>query len=106
MRIHRGGPDDARAAAALYMRSRGAAETAGAIPPGLHGEEDVAGHMATRQELWLAGDVGLLVLQDDWVDHLYVEPGATGRGIGSALLDIAKRERPEGLQLWTFQSNL
>ena len=32
-------------------------------------------------------------------------PSLTGRGIGSALLAVAKRERPQGLRLWTFQSN-
>ena len=29
----------------------------------------------------------------------------TGRGIGSALLDHAKARRPDGLDLWAFQSN-
>ena len=29
----------------------------------------------------------------------------TGRGIGSALLAVAKRERPQGLRLWAFQTN-
>ena len=48
---------------------------------------------------------GILVLDGDMVDQLYVEPGRTGRGIGSALLAVARRERPEGLRLWTFQSN-
>ena len=60
-------------------------------------------------EVWLANSservVGLLVLDDDWVDQLYVEPALTGHGIGSALLDVAKRERATGLRLWTFASN-
>ena len=29
----------------------------------------------------------------------------TGRGIGAELLRLAKRERPQGLRLWTFASN-
>ena len=45
------------------------------------------------------------MLDDDWLDQLYVEPSVTGRGIGLALLDVAKRERPHGLWLWTFASN-
>ena len=45
------------------------------------------------------------MLDGDFVDQLYVEPGLTGRGIGSALLAVAKRERPQGLQLWAFQTN-
>jgi ribosomal protein S18 acetylase RimI-like enzyme len=29
----------------------------------------------------------------------------TGRGIGTCLVELAKRERPDGLRLWTFASN-
>jgi GNAT superfamily N-acetyltransferase len=50
--------------------------------------------------------VGLLVLDEDWLDQLYVEPTLTRRGIGSELIGLAKRERPEGLRLWTFESNI
>ena len=32
-------------------------------------------------------------------------PDLTGRGIGADLLAVAKRERPDGLRLWTFASN-
>ena len=61
-----------------------------------------------RTEVWVAETdelVGLLVLDDDWVDQLYVEPALTGRGIGTQLIELAKRERPGGLRLWTFESN-
>jgi GNAT superfamily N-acetyltransferase len=111
--IRRGGADDARAAADLYLRARAAALRAGSIPAGVHDDDDVRGHFAAHVveecELWLAEEdgilAGILVLDADMVDHLYVEPGRTGRRIGSALLAVAKRERPEGLRLWTFQSN-
>jgi GNAT superfamily N-acetyltransferase len=46
-----------------------------------------------------------LVLDGPWVDQLYVEPTLTGRGVGAGLLRLAKRERPDGLRLWTFASN-
>jgi GNAT superfamily N-acetyltransferase len=111
--IRRGGADDVRAAADLYLRARAAALGAGSIPAGVHDDDDVRGYFASHVvedcELWLAeedgGLAGILVLDGDMVDQLYVEPGRTGRGIGSALLAVAKRERPEGLRLWTFQSN-
>ena len=111
--IRRGGPGDARAAADLYLRARAAALRTGSIPAGIHDDEDVRAHFASHVvgdcELWVAEDagalVGILVLDGDFVDHLYVEPGLTGRGIGAALLAVARRERPGGLQLWTFQSN-
>ncbi len=40
-----------------------------------------------------------------WLEHLYLRPSATGAGLGSALVEMAKRERPDGLQLWTFRMN-
>jgi GNAT superfamily N-acetyltransferase len=62
-------------------------------------------------ELWVAESsarqlLGILVLDGDWVDQLYVDRAHTGRGIGAALLGQAKRERPHGLRLWTFASNV
>jgi GNAT superfamily N-acetyltransferase len=111
--IRRGGPADASAAADLWLRAREAAVPA--IPPPVHDADEVRGYFAQRVvtecELWLAEEdpsralAGILVLDGDWVDQLYVDPLATGRGIGSALLHQAKRERPNGLKLWTFQSN-
>jgi GNAT superfamily N-acetyltransferase len=110
--IRRGDPGDARAAADLYLRARTAA--LGAIPPGVHDDDDVRGyfvsHVVGECELWVAekplGELaGILVLDGDWVDQLYVDPQRTGHGIGSSLLDVAKRERPGGLRLWTFASN-
>jgi GNAT superfamily N-acetyltransferase len=110
--IRRGDGGDARAAADLYLRAREAA--LGAIPPGVHDADDVRGYFASHIvgecELWVAVDeggalAGILVLDGDWVDQLYVDPPRTGHGIGSSLLDVAKRERPHGLKLWTFQSN-
>ena len=61
-------------------------------------------------ELWIAKNaggtpVGILVLNGEWVDQLYVEPAMTGRRIGAQLLSVAKRERPAGLRLRTFASN-
>jgi GNAT superfamily N-acetyltransferase len=111
--IRRGRAGDARGAADLYLRAREAALRAGSIPPGVHDDDDVRGHFASHIvedcELWVAEQdgalAGILVLDGEFVDQLYVEPGLTGRGIGSALLAVAKRERPQGLRLWTFQTN-
>jgi len=64
-----------------------------------------------EHEVWLAcadggAPLGLMVLDGDWVGHLYVDPAWTGRGLGTRFLELAKRRRPGGLQLWTFQSNV
>ena len=39
------------------------------------------------------------------LNHLYVDPGAQGTGVGSALFAAATRLEPAGLELWTFQRN-
>jgi GNAT superfamily N-acetyltransferase len=114
MRItfRRGTEADARDAADLWLRPPKAAGDA--IPPPVHDDDDVrawfASHVVHDTDLWLAVDgagdlVGMLVLDGPWVDQLYVEPTMTGRGIGRCLVRLAKRERPDGLRLWTFASN-
>ena len=49
--------------------------------------------------------VGIIALRSDWIDQLYVLPEVQGRGVGSELLQVAKRAF-DRLQLWTFQRNL
>jgi GNAT superfamily N-acetyltransferase len=59
-------------------------------------------------ELWGYFDdqelVGIIAFRDGWIDQLYVLPLSQGRGIGRALLQIAKG-RCRCLKLWTFQRN-
>ena len=42
--------------------------------------------------------VALLVLEDEWIDQLYVDPDFVGDGLGSSLIAVAKAERPGGLK--------
>jgi GNAT superfamily N-acetyltransferase len=113
MHIRRGESADARAAADFWLRARKAAIDV--IPAPVHDDDDVrewfASHVARNTDLWLAENqaavlIGLLVIEREWVEQLYVDPSLTGRGIGTGLLTVAKRERREGLRLWTFASNL
>jgi ribosomal protein S18 acetylase RimI-like enzyme len=108
--IRRGTAADAGAAADLWLRARRAA--VGAIPTPVHSDAEVrlwfTAQVVPALELWLAESehqvmLGLLVLEGGWIDQLYVDPKRTGRGIGSRLVEIAKRER--SLRLWTFASN-
>ena len=76
-------------------------------------DQDVRGWFATvvlpSRGVWVVdvddAIVALLVLEDEWVDQLYVDPDWTGRGLGTRLLAVAKAQRPAGLHLWAFQSN-
>jgi GNAT superfamily N-acetyltransferase len=112
LRIRRGGQADAGAAADLWLRARKSA--LGVIPAPVHSDEEVrswfAAHVVPALELWVAESeelelLGLLVLDRDWIDQLYVDPEWTGRGVGGRLVEVAKRERPHSLRLWTFASN-
>ncbi len=110
--LRRGTDNDVVEVAELYIRARMAAIPA--IPTMVHTNEETRSWIARRvilqTELWLAESddgalVGMLVLDDEWVDQLYVEPALTGRGIGGELIALAQRQRP-GLRLWTFEVNV
>jgi chorismate mutase/ribosomal protein S18 acetylase RimI-like enzyme len=108
--------DDVEALTELFLRAREAAVPS--MPPTVHGREAVRSWFAERLgprpvvpdvEAWVAEQeaepVGYLLLERDWLDSLYVAPGRTGEGIGSALLDLAKSLRPDGFGLWVFETN-
>ena len=97
----------------MLIASRSAA--AGAIPPAVHSDDEVRGWVGSvvvpEREVWLTEDgagraLAALVLEDDWIDQLYVAPAFPGRGLGSQLVELAKTRRPAGLQLWTFATNI
>jgi ribosomal protein S18 acetylase RimI-like enzyme len=111
-RVRRGTEADAEAVADVYLRARRHAIPE--IPPLAHPDDEVRvwiRAVLNEQEVWLviAGDgalLGLMVLDEDWVEQLYLDPAQTGNGLGTRLLDLAKQRRPGGLQLWTFESNV
>jgi GNAT superfamily N-acetyltransferase len=59
-------------------------------------------------EVWGAFDgtamIGMIAFRESWIDQLYVLPTAQGRGVGTALLQVAQRSF-DHLRLWTFQRN-
>lgn len=107
--IRRALPGDAPAIAKVFEASR-----TDALPylPVLHSDqEDIrffAGLIDTAV-VWVAEEdaqiVALLVINGDFVDHLYVVPTHQGRGIGSRLLELAKSGSAGHLRLYTFQRN-
>ena len=78
-----------------------------------HSLEDDANHfrnvVAQECQVWLAeggGEVlGLLALDGDLIDQLFVRIDAQREGVGSALLRKARERSPAGLRAYTFQKN-
>jgi GNAT superfamily N-acetyltransferase len=109
--LRRASAVDASAVAEVWLRSRRAAIPN--VPAAVHSDDEVRHYFETvlvpTKETWLAevdgSVVAVLVLDEDELDHLYVDPDWQGRGVGSRLVRLAQRRRPGGLALWTFQAN-
>jgi GNAT superfamily N-acetyltransferase len=106
--IRRATPEDVDAITDVYLASRDAAP----MPAGVHPRDEVRDHtrrVLPDRDAFLAIDdgqpVGVLLLEGDSLNWLFIHPGAQGRGVGSALLDHAKTLRPGGLALWVFEMN-
>jgi GNAT superfamily N-acetyltransferase/chorismate mutase len=100
---------DAPAVADIHLAARREA----AMPPPVHTADEVrhwlSGRLQSTDEVWLAEVDGVAAgyarMTRTWLDDLYVAPAHAGRGVGSALLDLVKAQRPQGFCLWVFESN-
>jgi GNAT superfamily N-acetyltransferase len=110
--IRRARPEEAEAVASLYWRARRESEPA--IPPLVHDRASVESYvrdvLMRDAEVWVAagpeGLVGLMALvEPDRLEQIYVLQDATGHGLGSRFLSVARHRFPDGIQAWTFQSN-
>jgi GNAT superfamily N-acetyltransferase len=95
----------------VFVAAREQAARQGWIPPMLGTAQGVRGFLGralASDEVWVdeidGQIVAMMVLTPGWVNHLYVHPDRARRGIGTALLQLAK-SRTGPLQLWTFQAN-
>lgn len=107
-------PDDADAVAEVYLRSR---KELVACAPLIHSDASVRGWIRTRlipagrTTVAVAGGevVGLMAVSTrdghGFIDQLYLHPEWIGRGIGTRLLELARRALPPPLRLYTFQCN-
>lgn len=108
--IRRAVASDACAAADVWLRS-----FAAALPTvrRCHTDQEVHAYfrdiVVPRCETWVAvvdsRVVGVLVLDGCVLSQLYLDPQRRGQGIGDQFVALAKKRRPAGLELWTFQVN-
>jgi len=105
--IRRATPDDAPVISDLFVRARDEMTYLPCIPE--HVRPLLGGWFLERAALWVAEEEGRVVgfagLSGDELTHLYIDPAAQNRGVGTALLDHMKSLRPERLELWVFQKN-
>lgn len=104
--LRAGRPEDADVLAAIHRTARAAA-----MPwlPDLHTPEEdrvfFADVVLTRHRVWVAerdgAPVGFAAVDGEWLEHLYVAPGAQGAGVGRALLEAAEGAR----RLHVFTAN-
>ena len=110
--VRQAAASDAEAIATVWLRSRRASIPA--IPAPVHSDEEVrrwvsdvllpsGGTWVVENEI---GVIAMMNVRGGWIDQLYVDPVHTGHGTGTKLLGQAKQLHPEGLDLWTFQSNV
>ncbi len=63
-----------------------------------------------NEKVWVADvdgrAVAFMAMNKDFVDQLYVHPDYWRRGIGNALLDLAREQSPKHVWLYTLQVNV
>lgn len=112
--LRRAAAADAPAVADVWLRSYTAAL------PGVrraHSDDEVRAHIrdvvVPRGTTWVAeatdestrAVVGMMTLDGEKVNALYLAPDWRGRGIGDRFVCLAKELSPTGLTLWAFQVN-
>lgn len=108
--IRRATAEDALEIARIHIAARRAAM------PWLreaHTDEETYRWAATllpaENDIWVAEInnrvVAYAALAPGWLNQLYVDPDWQRHGIGRRLLDLAKRENADGLQLWAVARN-
>lgn len=107
--LRRAEPEDGPAVAEVYIRSFDAA-----LPTVRRAHTDAGVRaffldVVTRHETWVADEngavIGLMVLEENRIEQLYLAPEHRGRGLGDRFVRIAKENSPDGLELLTFQVN-
>jgi len=108
--VRRAAGAEAPAIAEVYVASRrGAAQ----FIPTVHSDDEmrqwIAGYLLPTLDVWVAeaggAIVAMMAMEGDSIEQLYVAPPSQRRGIGDALLKLAKKVSPVRLRLYTFEKN-
>lgn len=106
---------DAESVADVYIRSRRLLASYAVSP---HSDEEVRSwirdHLIPQGRVFVAEReediLGMMALsstdQGSWIDQLYVDPNHVRLGVGSRLLEFAKRELDAPIFLYTFRQNV
>lgn len=112
LHIRRAQADDVAALVALWVRSRREAMPALEERLGYTEEQNLAyfRDVVMRETmvwaaLWDGVPVALLAMNGAFIEQLYVDPPWQRRGVGRALLEVARAESPHGLSLHAHQAN-
>jgi len=107
--LRRAGPDDAAAVAAVYSPSYRLLTFLPALHTADEDREFIAGIIFKECEVTVAElaerIVAFLARDGEEVRLLYTHPDFIGRSAGGRLLEAAKQEDVEALELWCFQAN-
>jgi GNAT superfamily N-acetyltransferase len=105
--IRRATRGDAAAIGALFVRARDEMSYLPRIPD--RDRPLLGGWFLEQVDIWVAEEGGRVAgfagVGGNELTHLYVDPPAQNRGVGTALLDHVKSLRPDRLELWVFQAN-
>ncbi len=81
--------------------------------PELHTVDEDCAYFAARIDDstgWVAVEdetvVGFVLCDQGWINHLYVDVGHQGSGVGSELLARAIEHEGASVELWAFQRNV
>jgi GNAT superfamily N-acetyltransferase len=101
--IRRATADDVEEIVAIFEPSFGLLD----FLPQLHTHEEhlaFFGRCVREGEAYIL-DRGFAILAGDCLTHLYVHPDEIGTGVGHALFEHVKTQRPDGFWFWVFQQN-
>ncbi len=109
MGTRRARPEDVEAIVDVFIAARAGIAYLPAVPDDEQTRRILREVLVRDIEVWVAEHdervVGFAALSQDELANLYLHPSAQGRGLGSELLEVAKRRRPRGFTFWVFQRN-